>query len=420
MKADGLFQRSNSARPVFLHQPSQNGNRDLTSIVVVALLLATSGNPAVIQFDREVWIFGFAAAVHAIYLIRPRSVNPSSLWVPVAFAIIGLSHIISFGQVAIAATLGTVLLIWSTLLATSIAPQWTRYFVRAMCVLSFMSLCFQAPVWLGFDPRSLSIDLSPNAPGRISLGLHTYMTWSGQGYRNAGPFWEPGAFAGYLALGIAILLFGSDFSPRDKRRYFVVLTTTLATTQSTGGIIGFGAILYLWQLHRLLRVRSNALAIFGWGVGLLILAYVGLWAYAAVPFLGDKLQAELLATQRQLGTWQISRIGNLVYDLDFISQRPLFGWSASPETRTSVDSGAMELAQGQGNGLSGLLVRYGLAGATIFVSAVVAFGRARFSSTRAAVFFVATVCLLLSYEQFLNFPIFMALMFSERTNILRC
>lgn len=55
-------------------------------------------------------------------------------------------------------------------------------------------------------------------------------------YRNAGPWWEPGAFQGFIIIGIIILL-QYPYLFKRKKLLLITLIITLLTTQSTTGYI---------------------------------------------------------------------------------------------------------------------------------------------------------------------------------------
>ena len=111
---------------------------------------------------------------------------------------------------------------------------------------------------------------------------------------------------------------------------------------------------------------------------------------------------------------RVNRVGNLIYDLEWIADKPALGWSATPETRLSNDSETAELVAGQGNGLTGFAVKFGLVGLFIFL-AFFAYGTRRISGSLSTTLFgIVVVCVLLNGEQFLGFPLFLTLMFVPR------
>jgi hypothetical protein len=114
--------------------------------------------------------------------------------------------------------------------------------------------------------------------------------------------------------------------------------------------------------------------------------------------------------------YEITRFGNVIYDLNSIEKRPILGWSALNETRGTLDPEVSEIASRQGNGLTGMVVKYGVVGLLIYLLSTY---RYFFSRTRRGVYSasgVVVLCILLMGEQYLNFPLFFALMFAGRRN----
>lgn len=93
-----------------------------------------------------------------------------------------------------------------------------------------------------------------------------FHTW-GRTYifnRNAGPFWEPGAYQGYLVIALLIVLKNKTY---DKHYWeLILLALTIATTMSTTGyvvlIILACYFLYRYSKNSMKKSKDIALAIF--------------------------------------------------------------------------------------------------------------------------------------------------------------
>ena len=151
---------------------------------------------------------------------------------------------------------------------------------------------------------------------------------------------------------------------------------------------------------------GKALATFSVTFFLLIAAT----AFNQLPFLEDKITNQFQEANEREGQYYLGRYGNLLYDLKYIGERPFFGWSALPETR-QVN---VEEIAGQGNGLSGYALKYGFVG--IFGFIFFSFGALsiNYGSKKIAAIMILVVSILLTGEQFLNYPIFLSLMFIQK------
>lgn len=86
------------------------------------------------------------------------------------------------------------------------------------------------------------IALTLTQPGynwQVPFGYSPYYTWGINGVinvRNSGPFWEPGAFQGFLIIAILMVLFETTGKTlRHKKIITIILFITALTTQSTTG-----------------------------------------------------------------------------------------------------------------------------------------------------------------------------------------
>lgn len=76
---------------------------------------------------------------------------------------------------------------------------------------------------------------------KTPYGYAPFYTWGMNGtisLRNSGPFWEPGAFQGYIWIAVLFLLFDIDKKCIKYRKAVLALfIITLLTTQSATGYV---------------------------------------------------------------------------------------------------------------------------------------------------------------------------------------
>lgn len=101
--------------------------------------------------------------------------------------------------------------------------------------------------------------------------------------RNCGPFWEPGAFQGFLNLSLWF-----ELTLNRKRDFYwkirvAVFIVAVLTTLSTGGYV----VLFTILLFYFLQERKNGPS---WRIfGITTLLIISIYAYTTLEFLGDKI-----------------------------------------------------------------------------------------------------------------------------------
>jgi hypothetical protein len=272
---------------------------------------------------------------------------------------------------------------------------------------------FFIPNTLGFiTPETFSaFRVSLNSGDFNHIGIHNFRIDDGL-VRNAGMFWEPGAFAGYLILAIFFLVRDGHIDVL-KTKQGAILILALLSTQSTTGYMAF-LVLSIFIAYRsgLFRKIISKIIIFPAMLATLLFgAYI---AGSEISFVGEKISDQIESASNQDDVSRINRFGNFTYDLKWIGDKPLFGWSANPETRFSFDPDLAELINGQGNGLTGFAVKFGLLGFCLFIGFFAYNTLYITGQSSAAIFGVAVISVLLYGEQFLGFPIFLSLMFMPK------
>lgn len=375
-------------------------------LFLTLLVIAISGNPAVNYFNKEAVIILPAVVMLGWAIYKRVKVTRRDFLVLVFFSVIYLVHLIEFGSMTLSSSFGMLFRLLIALLAVRVIPDFAKKYVTVMYGLAIMSLVFFIPYWLGLDLPSLLAPISiPLRPGDINVGLHNFtLEYNESMIRNRGFFWEPGAFAGYLILA---LLFTIKDVEQVPRRYFFVLMAALLSTQSTTGYLAFFVVATIIYVMKTVKRSGGFGGRFVAAFALVVFASIAAAAYNNLPFLKEKITDQFENAQTGEGKYYLGRYGNFLYDLDYIAVRPIFGWSSLSETR-QVD--AEEIA-GQGNGLSGYTVKYGFVGILGFMFFSFRALSESYGSKRLAAISMVIVAMLLSGEQFLNYPIFLSLMF---------
>jgi len=169
--------------------------------------------------------------------------------------------------------------------------------------------------------------------------------------RNSGPFWEPGAFGGYLTIGIAfeLILF------RKLSRRLLIFLIAIISTFSTS-LYMTETVLFLLFFFFLETNKKRKLLIFP---AFLALSFFLLFN---VEFLATKITAQIKGFEEgQIYDTQSdddTRLGSTILDMRDFQRSPIFGTGPSDETRY----GKTEALFMRTNGLSDFIVRIGILG----------------------------------------------------------
>lgn len=377
-----------SGNPVYLYPPWAEGILLIAGLSFL-VALATSGGA---RFEsRDLAVFGSFAGLVALHLL---TVPGSTVTSGAGFLVRLFLGYAAFTLVADAPrTLLEVLVGLATL---------------ALVVFAVDQLLFA----VGIDIAALLVPVSV-VHGDLEYVSTPFHTFPGalDRHRNAGVFWEPGALSGYALLGLLLLAF---LPKRLPRRQLVGMATILSlavlSTQSTTGYLVLPLVLLLLYVRRSSARGGGFLAL---GLAALTpLLAAGAFAAYELPFMREKIESQVQSVQASEGEWELTRLGTLINDITDIRERPLAGWGANPLVRPSQLALSETARMTQGNGFANWIVRFGLVGLAVFLLSLAAglrrYGRA---SRTQAWFAVGIVCLLLQGEAFLNYPLFLGLMF---------
>lgn len=377
-------------------------------LFLTLLVIAISGNPAVDYFNKEAAIILPAFILLSFAIYKRIKFTSRDVYVLTFFIIIYLVHLFEFGEMTLNSSLGMLLRMLTALLAVRVIPDFFEKYTTVMYILAIMSLVFFIPYWLGFDLSSILAPISiPLRPGDIHIGLHNFThEYNEYSIRNRGFFWEAGAFAGYL---IVALLFTLKENTKVSRRFLFILMAALISSQSTTGYLAFSVLAMLLYYIRA-EERLGSSARLKSVITIVIIAVLFAIAYFNVPFLHEKISDQFKDAQIGEGEYYFGRFGNFLFDLDYIQDRPFFGWSSVEGTRHLESA----VVSGQGNGLSGYAVKYGLVGIIGYLLFSFKALSEFYGNKIIAAVAIIIIMILLNGEQYLNFPIFLSLMFISR------
>ncbi len=410
-------------------QSSQNGlNSSLrtrrTDLFLVVLLLAFSGNPAVMgQPFIDLALIGVATFLVVLMFVRHKRPFTQKFFIVAGlFGTILLIQCVQLSFYPIITITGFYTRLFIGYAIYRLVDHFPLVYVRAIFFLSILSLLFyvsrEISIFSGFDLISVLGPLEkifgmPESPASYKLLLHTFPKTIGNQHRNAGMFWEPGAFAGYLILALIFLAFVKNDLPKLRYwRYLFILSGTLLTTLSTTGYLAFILIPLLhydWHSHS----RSHAIGrlLVGFYLVLPFLVIGSLYAYSNIQFLKEKVSTQLYSVEIRKTGWHRTRMGSLIFDMEYIQRRPWTGWGLHSTTRYSLHP-LMESSEGMGNGMSDFTAKLGISGMLIWLLVTFNGIRNLFGhKVTKSLLAMGIILLVLQGEAFLGYPLFLGLMF---------
>jgi hypothetical protein len=128
-----------------------------------------------------------------------------------------------------------------------------------------------------------------------------------------------------------------------------------------------------------------------------------------ISYIGPKLAELYFRAVHQSAGWELSRIGAAMFDWQYIVERPFFGWGQSNESQYALTPSMTRFALG--NGLTGFARQMGLVGVAIFFLSFWGGLKRAGVPTALALYSAFVSLLILTGEYFLDYPLYMALLF---------
>ena len=109
-----------------------------------------------------------------------------------------------------------------------------KYYIEIMTIISIISLVCFSMYYLGQNLISLFSSYTYDENGNMYIcAFYHNWGWTDLFYRNAGPFWEPGAYQIFLSLGVLLVIHFKNIIKCSRFKlllFFITLITTRSTT----------------------------------------------------------------------------------------------------------------------------------------------------------------------------------------------
>lgn len=317
-------------------------------LLVIAINI--SGNPGYnIIFPYHASIIGLFVGLLAYSIIWIKTFNKKIYIYILLWTCLFLLNAFYVKEFSLSSAIHIIMKMSIGLLVLSILDEkFCKYYsdiIYFFCVLSL--LCFTYNQIYGVLPF---INLGQGMDGgkgfRVTSIIYTQLyNLNSQGLRlrNCGPFWEPGAFQGFINLALMIELLGTHVRNRSWHIRVLVFVITIISTYSTGGYIVLALNCVYYIISNKSLALSNKMFLFS---SFMILALI--------VFLNtDFLYAKIATDQGRLGTSSSDLFSNNIF-------YTLFGYGFAEESiaQSDIKSASSILNLFRYTGLIGFLLYF--------------------------------------------------------------
>ena len=387
----------------FIMTRSRFTNMDVSykDIFYAYLLLCLSGNPFFPEVFSE-WVYvGVALALFLLHFRRllVDKVNYDSFekWI-IGFIVLFIAQFIFISPVSIPADVNFLAKFFIAFITPCILGDRFRYaYFRAITFTAAVSLVF----FFIYATTGWFTGLSFGRDNSILIYNHVISDINYDGtIRNAGMFWEPGSFQGYINL--VPVMFYNDLNQlwKQKRRSCIILMCALITTFSTTGYLVF---MFIVGSALIKKTRSKLYR----GIVAVVVIVAFVYSFISFDFIGKKIIEQFdTAMTIEKGDVSWSRFGAAIIDFHEIARSPITGNGFMMDARYPRLG---ELMAGSGNGFTGAVNSFGVI--IILCYIIQLYKRSSGVTKSDRLICTVAVILLLQGEFFLNYPMFWALLF---------
>lgn len=385
-------------------------NISISEYLPLFFLLCFSGNPIVTSESYSKTLLVVYTLIFSIYALNLISWKLQKDMICFLISILSFISVIVIAQNFILGFVsypGVLAIILKILLGlvTLIYYQHRRIdilitYIKILTFLAIISIPFFIINQFGFYGISTNNDILKSFLLFTSTAYLPSYDYTYKIIRNAGMFWEAGAFAGYLLVAlIFIILKNKKFKIGKYHKESFWIFIAIVTTMSTAGFIILSIIILFYALQN-----------YKWGKIVIAPAFILIifLSYSNLSFMQKKIDSQIdEAIQMQSDEFSNSRFGSLIMDSWYIKSQPIFGNGLNIKTRYRFNLNIMNNDVGNGNGMSNFIVEWGIPFFIYWLYSVFRFIRKITNSISLSFTVLFLFILILQGEAFLNFPMFL-------------
>ncbi len=327
----------------------------ITDYLLVYLLIAFSGVPFFYRAQIAMMI-AFLAFPAGVFYYRQRKLDRFFVYYILGALVVQFGQMLKLYELPLQTYVGLhIRLIFGYLTIKAVGKKTVNYYVDILVFSVFSSLIFYIPSYSNGFENFLKNSLAPLLENPL-IKKSNYRVWPsvilytinprGEGIlwlkRNSGPFWEPGAFSGFL---IVALLFNIIQTGRLNNRKNKILIAGIISTFSTSGVMVVAFVILGYM-----TITRDVIKRFIWVPLLLVGAIV---AFFSFDFLGAKVISKMQYTDKSYNT----RFKSAQIDFEDFLRHPFLGLGRSEGTRFKGEQSARAIHRN--NGVTNHLVMYG-------------------------------------------------------------
>jgi hypothetical protein len=333
-------------------------NQIIDYFMMVALIFV-SGN---IAFRSKEYLFVVFILSTILFFYRKAKFDVYFVYFLIVLLVIVILQSFKFNFFPVVTYIGVYIRILIAYFLLKSIDNFIEKFIKVMYYIAIISFIFYLPILLipGFYEILMakltifSVSTENGGLDRSSiLGLYTIVpsVW----YKSAGPFWEMGAFGGYLMLTY-ILSYLRDHNLTSKTN--IVLLIAILTTQSSTAYISLMMFLFFIFYNKSKDLLLKIIVVF-------LLSGFSYVAYVNLPFLGEKIESQLEMAKSMMNAPNLEdadsqRFVNILKDWKDFQGHEWVGRGANAKTRYTTIYDVKEDSDIRTVGSTDMIVRYGL------------------------------------------------------------
>lgn len=235
-------------------------------ITLMAILFSKTVFFGIVHSSSFQYIFFFLSIVGLLICVSKKKTIENKIIMVLPFLILFAINFILYMDVMNATQRNQLIGMAITFMVSAIIMSYVNfndfsyYYIKIMVAISLISIpcCLIANF-----AQDIAYSLcQPGYDWQTSFGYSVFYTWGINGtisLRNAGPFWEAGAFQGFLFIALIMLVFNSE-NGRIKRKplcLFILVFTILTTQSTTGYLLLLFLLLTQWKRISLIFNELN-------------------------------------------------------------------------------------------------------------------------------------------------------------------
>jgi hypothetical protein len=317
------------------------------------MVIAISGIP---YFTSSTLFVPIAIILFLTFLVRGKQFDKEFILFILLLTIVTVLQTYIFNFFSFQSTVGVYLrVIIGYLIVKILKENFIPYYINILYYLSIIGTIIYLSIVTFPSLESLyKLTLVPilsifNFAGTRQETIIFYNLQHLESLRNSGPFWEPGAFAGYLMIAIIFIYFHNI---KNRKRKLIILVFALITTFSTTAFFALSIFLYFYYYNTIKNIIIKLTVAS-------IIIYSSYYAFFNIDFLGQKIehQFNMIRNAKVYGKdSNTQRFFNILRDIEDFKGHELIGRGSNPLTRYSFK----HKEQIRTVGITDILVRMGL------------------------------------------------------------